>query len=62
MNTWPEGKRRAMTQEDHDRWNENNYPGTRQLCVKCNDPTGNCEEDALYLDDETGPYCEECFL
>ena len=31
-----------------------------QRCIKCDEPTGRCEEDSLYIGD-AGPYCEECF-
>lgn len=60
MNTWPGGKRHAMTQEEHERWNSTHYPGTRQLCCDCEEPTGRCEEDAMYVGD-VGPLCEECY-
>jgi len=60
MNTWPDGQRKALTQEEHRRWNNDNYPGTLQLCDFCDEPTGRCEEDSLYVDD-SGPLCEECF-
>lgn len=61
-NSWPGGARRALTQSEHERWNASHYPGTRQMCVRCDEPTGRCEEDAIYLDDdgEDGPICEEC--
>lgn len=58
-NTWPGGKRHAMTQDAHERWNAQHYPGTRQLCVGCNEPTGRCEEDSIWIGDE-GPFCEAC--
>lgn len=63
MNTWPGGKRHAMNQSEHKRWNSYNYPGTRQLCSECGDETGRCEDDSLYADDdhEIGPLCEKCF-
>lgn len=32
-----------------------------QLCVRCEEPTGRCEEDSIYLNDE-GPLCEECYV
>ena len=60
MNTWPNGYCHAMTQDDHEKWNSSNYPGTRQLCCRCFSETGRCEEDSIYLEDETGPLCEEC--
>lgn len=63
MNTWPEGERRALDQSQHEDWNASNYPGTRQLCSDCDEPTGRCEEDSIYTDDEGkhGPLCEECW-
>jgi hypothetical protein len=59
MNSWPDGKRRALTPSQHEAWNASNYPGTRQLCCKCEGETGRCEEDSLYIEDE-GPLCESC--
>jgi len=59
-NTWPGGFRHAMHQDEHERWNASNYPGTRQLCDACEQPTGRCEEDSYY-DDDGGPYCRECY-
>jgi hypothetical protein len=61
MNTWPEGKRRAMTQSEHAAWNASNYPSTLQICCKCDDPTGRCEEDAIYTDEGDGPFCQGCY-
>ena len=61
MNTWPKGRRHAMHQSEHERWNASHYPGTRQLCSKCDEPTGRCEDDSIYLEDGTGPLCEECY-
>ena len=60
-NTWPGGHRHAITQGEHERWNAENYPGTRQLCESCGEPTGNCEEDSLYLEDD-GPLCRACYV
>ena len=59
-NTWPDGKRRALDQDEHRAWNSRNYPGTRQLCTLCEEPTGRCEEDEMYVGD-IGPLCEECY-
>ncbi len=61
MNTWPDGKRRAMTQSEHEAWNANNYPGTLEICCRCDEPTGNCEEDNI-LDDDGEPYCHDCAI
>lgn len=60
LNSWPGGKRRAISQGAHEKWNAIHYPGTRQICVTCNEPTENCEEDALYPE-ETGPLCPDCY-
>lgn len=59
MNTWPNNKRRPLSQSDHEKWNAFNYPGTRQLCCTCENPTGRCEEDSIYVAD-LGPLCEDC--
>ena len=63
MNTWPGGQRHAMKQSDHEAWNARNFPGTRQLCEECGVPTGRCEDDSLYGDEdhEIGPLCEDCW-
>ena len=63
MNTWPGCVRHAMHQSDHELWNARNYPGTRQLCAECEEPTGRCEEDSIYADDdrEIGPLCVDCW-
>ena len=60
MNTWPNGYRHAMSQAEHAHWNSRHYPGTLQLCCQCSEPTGRCEEDAMYRDD-VGPLCVECY-
>lgn len=57
-NTWPGGYRHAMDQSEHESWNRSNYPGTRQICDNCGDPTGRCEEDSIRRDDMT--VCESC--
>jgi len=63
QNEWPNRYRHAMDQSDHEAWNELHYPGTRQLCVECENPTGRCEEDSLFADEdgEIGPLCEKCW-
>ena len=58
MNTWPGGTRHAMDQAQHARWNAQHYPGTLQVCCRCEQPTGRCEEDAI--DTLLGPICETC--
>ena len=52
--------RRFLTQCEHERYNATHYPGTRQLCFICDEPTGLCEEDSVY-DNDGNPICEECF-
>lgn len=51
----------ARTQSEHAAINAREYPGTRQLCDLCDGPTDRCEEDAIYLNDGTGPLCPECY-
>lgn len=41
--------------------NSREYPGTRQLCVICDEPTERCEEDAIYTDENEGPLCVPCW-
>ena len=59
MNSWPGGRQHAMYQSEHEEWNARHYPGTRQLCSECEQPTGRCEDDTLRLDGE--PLYEECW-
>jgi hypothetical protein len=42
-------------------WNAKSYPGTRQLCCDCDQPTGRCEDDTLNTDAGLGPLCESCW-
>lgn len=60
-NTWPGGHKHAMSQDEHEKWNSSNYPGTRQICSVCEEPTGFCEDDG-YLDEDTwDPLCRDCY-
>lgn len=59
-NTWPGGMRHAMHQSEHESWNSHTYPGTRQLCHTCDEPTGHCEDDSN-RDDEGHPLCDDCW-
>lgn len=59
-NSWPDGKRHPLSQSEHDKWNAAHYPGTRQLCVNCDAPTGRCEDDSLFFDGH-GPLCVACW-
>ena len=60
MNNWPGGHRHAMEQSEHERWNATRYPGTRQMCSVCEEPTERCEEDAI-LSDDGEPLCVNCY-
>jgi hypothetical protein len=62
-NTWPGGKRKVLSQVEHETWNSAHYPCTRQICIICNEPTGFCEEDSTYCCFcETGPLCTDCII
>ena len=61
MNTWPGWKRHAMDQSDHEKWNASNYPGTLQICCRCDEPTTFCEEDGIF-DDDGEAYCRDCAI
>jgi hypothetical protein len=59
---------KTYTQCEHKIINAREYPGTRQLCELCEQPTGRCEDDSIYHDsqfeygDQIGPLCEECAI
>ena len=57
MDDWWTG--RALDQATHNCINARQYPGTRQLCAECDEPTGRCEDDSIYIED-AGPLCEAC--
>jgi hypothetical protein len=59
MNTWPGRYCHALDQSEHEAWNSYNYPGTREICCKCGEATGYCEEDG-YKDEDGKPYCFDC--
>lgn len=50
---------KTYNQSEHERINSREYPGTRQLCITCSEPTGRCEEDGIF-DIDGNPYCESC--
>ncbi len=54
-------ERRTYHQSEHEAINAREYPGTRQLCSICDQPTHRCEEDELRIEDD-GPFCEECYI
>ena len=43
---------RAYTQKEHEKINRREYPGTREICCICEDPTGRAGrgEDSIYCD------------
>jgi hypothetical protein len=51
----------ARHQDEHERINAREYPGTRQICVRCDQPTERCEEDAIHAEEGDGPLCVECW-
>lgn len=59
MNTWPNGMRCAVDQARHREWNATHYPGTRQLCSVCDEPTGRCEDDSI-TNSDCDAICETC--
>ena len=52
---------KARSQSEHEAINRREYPGTRQLCERCGDPTERCEEDSIYTDSGEGPLCVGCY-
>jgi hypothetical protein len=50
----------SYTQCEHNRINAREYPGTRQICVECEEPTERCEDDSIFSND-TGPLCIDCY-
>ena len=51
----------ARHQHEHEAINALEYPGTRQLCVLCDQLTERCEEAAIHTGSGQGPLCEECY-
>ena len=51
----------ARHQYEHEAINAREYPGTRQMCSICDEPTGRCEEDSLFAEGNESPICEECW-
>lgn len=52
---------KAISQDEHRAINAREYPGTRQLCEVCGEPTERCEEDEIRLENGDGPFCESCY-
>ena len=54
-------ERIARFQREHNEINAREYPGTRQICIRCDCPTGKTEDTSLWSDFGDGPFCEECY-
>jgi len=57
------GYKRPLSQTEHQAVNAR-YPGeTLEHCYDCGEPTGNAGkgEDSLYIGDNDGPYCGDCW-
>ena len=55
---------RPIGQTEHARINAREYPGTRQMCCICDQPTERCEEDTISIiidNDELSPLCIDCY-
>ena len=59
---------KARSQTEHNKINAREYPGTRQLCIECDEPTERCENDSLWSWQmmemggySYGPLCTECY-
>ena len=59
---WRE-RHRPLSQDVHRTINARHYPGTRELCCHCGEPTGRAGrgDDSLYTDEGEGPFCPSCF-
>lgn len=56
----------ALTQAEHNAINAREYPGTREMCRECDQPTGNAGkgDGSLYCPDDDcglGPFCWGCY-
>ena len=56
MNTF----KKSLSQCDHEKFNASHYPGTRQICSICDEPTGRCEEDEICTI-HGDAVCEGCY-
>ena len=55
------GQMKARSQAEHEAINRREYPGTRQLCERCGEPTERCEDDSIHTDSGEGPLCIGCY-
>lgn len=51
----------ARHQSEHAEINAREYPGTRQLCCVCDEPTERCEEDGIWCEVRQGWLCLVCY-
>jgi len=47
-------------QSQHNIINSKEYPGTRQICINCDEPTGRCEDDGIWSEKLDGWICPDC--
>lgn len=54
---------RHLDQSTHALINARYFPGTRELCCSCGEPTGRAGagEDSLFNERDEGPFCEACW-
>ena len=50
----------SYTQSEHNAINAREYPGTRQICTNCGEPTKRCEDDGIWSEYLDGWICIEC--
>ena len=50
---------KSRTPKEHETYNRNHYPDTRQICWLCEEPTERCKEDQILFKNK--PICEKCF-
>ena len=55
------GQIRPLSQDQHAAINGRHYPGTRQLCHACGQPTGWAGAEDELTNDDCEPLCIDCF-
>lgn len=53
-------KMKSRTQSQHEEINRREYPGTRQICSNCDEPTERCEDDGIWSEKLDGWICPDC--
>lgn len=56
------GRTHCLTPDQHEAVNSRHPGATLERCSLCDEFTGRAGrgEDSIYLEDDTGPFCEEC--